>query len=105
MYRSMSLLRRLLGPDMTRRTAVVLAATFAMTGVVRGDYASFVLSLEPSLYYRLNETEVGTVFDSSTPANAAVHAGNVLDTDLNQTPGALAPIDNDSYLRAEWLGR
>ena len=86
MHQPMSLLHCMQGPAMTRRLTVALVALLAMAGIARADYASYVLGLEPSLYYRLNETAVGTVLDSSTPAAAAVHSSNVLVTDVNQTP-------------------
>jgi len=58
-------------------------------------YADFVNSLGPTGYYRLNETSIGSVVDSSGNGNDAVH----LVTDpgqLDRIPGALDPVESDS---------
>ena len=78
-------------------TALLLSNLW-LAATTLGDYAADVNALDPSIYYRLNETELGTVYDSSVPAWSAEHA---FATDLSQLkagPGALG--DSDGYIEA-----
>ncbi len=60
-----------------------------------GGYVDYVQGLDPTGYYRLNESVVGTVYDSSGNNINGVHDYT---PDLNQTPGALSPYDSDSAI-------
>ena len=75
---------------MCRRFNVVLCGLVCLlvvgnVAVSLGDYAAYVNGLNPTGYYRLNETVSGTVSDSSGNALDAVHMGSPT---LNVTPGA-----------------
>lgn len=68
----------------------------AMTRPASGpQYVNRVNALGPAGYYRLDETTLGMVRDSSGHGRDAVHGGS---PNLNQTPGALAPFDPDSAI-------
>ncbi len=79
-------------------TALLLSNLW-LAATALGDYAADVNALGPSVYYRLNETELGTVYDSSVPAWSAEHA---FATDLSQlSPGGPGAIgDGDGYIVA-----
>ena len=64
-----------------------------------GDYAAFVGNLGPSAYYRLNESGVGVMADSSGNGYDGVYLDDQDPgalANLNYTPGALDPVDADS---------
>ncbi len=72
---------------------LVVAANAALSW---GGYVDYVQSLDPTGYYRLNETVVGTVYDSSGNGLNGYHDVPYDALSLNQTPGALDPYDDDS---------
>lgn len=76
-----------------------LAATSAIfavtTPAAMAGYFDFVNSLNPTAYYRLDETSQGTVSDSSGNGHDAVHVNT---PSLDQAPGALDPHDTNSAI-------
>ncbi len=77
-----------------------LLAVGGMADLGHAEYIDFVKGFDPAGYYRLNETTVGTVYDSSGHDRNAVHVGS---PDLDQTPGALAPYEMDSAIGGNGL--
>ena len=63
-------------------------------------YAATVKGLQPSLYYRLNETTVGVVTDSSGNNRNASHVPDLAQSELNLVPGALNP---DSAIHSQGM--
>ena len=89
------------GTEVARRNAPDGLLSFDSTAAAPlVGYASFVQTLNPSAYYRLNETTVGTVTDSSGQGHHAVHFPGFSATELNQTPGALDPHEADAAIHA-----
>jgi len=74
---------------------LVVAANAALSW---GGYVDYVQSLDPTGYYRLNETSLGTVYDSSGNGLNGYHDVPYDALSLSQTPGALDPYDDDSAI-------
>src|SRR5664279_2747697 len=76
--------------------AVIACATLATTRPARADYASTVMSMNPVMYYHLNETAPVPIADQAVnlgTLGAAVNAfysGTVNVNYFHPTPGALA---------------
>jgi len=68
------------------------------------DYAQRVRSLEPSGYWRLDETALGKVADASGGGNHGVMEAGVAENDLGE-PGALSPEDPNPAMRSGAGGR
>ena len=86
------------------RFLVIVIVALTASIAYASNYSDNVLSLNPSVYYRLNETEVGTVYDSSGNGYNGQHPNTFAAANLDFTPGALAPADTDSALRATTSG-